>query len=166
MKYHNHHLMSIRLPRPTISRAYVRGGRLSSDPLLLDSLETPQDAKTALEFAASSLVEFGNGPWLASVPIELAITGQIRQMPDRRWVAGGISTNGLAIRLRTSKRMLNDRVRIGCFRYSFPIVYSHCSAFWGDSVHAARQLVESPDAQLDFLVGDYLAGQSPSPHRL
>lgn len=66
MKYHNHHLMSIRLPRPTISRAYVRGGRLSSDPLLLDSLETPQDTKTALEFAASSLVEFGNGPWLAS----------------------------------------------------------------------------------------------------
>jgi len=40
------------------------------------------------------------------------------------------------------------------------IVHTDSSAFWGDSVHAARQLVESPDAKLDFLVGDYLAGPS------
>jgi hypothetical protein len=38
--------------------------------------------------------------------------------------------------------------------------FSNSSAFWGDSVHAARQLIESPDAKLDFLVGDYLAGLS------
>jgi hypothetical protein len=41
-----------------------------------------------------------------------------------------------------------------------PIVHTDSSAFWGDSVHAARQLVDSPDAKLDFLVGDYLAGPS------
>ena len=50
-------------------------------------------------------------------------------------------------------------VRIGCFRYCSDCP-SNASAFWGDSVHAARQLVEAPDAKLDFLVGDYLAGRS------
>jgi hypothetical protein len=50
-------------------------------------------------------------------------------------------------------------VRIGCFRYRrLLIIPPNSSAFWGDSVHAARQLVESPDAKLDFLIGDYLAG--------